>query len=199
MTKYAIAPIAINDEGARLRFEYDGKALSFREILDLWENSENAIQAYVSGIRNLGFTQFFWEHPAINSKTLDHTYEFMILKTEAFSSREIDKEAFGSKLSSEKQVEVFPNLGRNAMLVVPTIHSDEEHYKHLSIFMERAPTKQITELFEAIGKAMKTELKEGRPIWLSTAGLGVIWLHIRLDTTPKYYKTKTYKDPDFLR
>jgi hypothetical protein len=26
-----------------------------------------------------------------------------------------------------------------------------------------------------------------KPVWLSTAGAGVAWLHIRLDDRPKYY------------
>ncbi|MGB1216866.1 MAG: DUF6940 family protein [Saprospiraceae bacterium] len=31
-------------------------------------------------------------------------------------------------------------------------------------------------------------------MWLSTAGLGVYWLHIRMDNRPKYYKHKAYKE-----
>jgi hypothetical protein len=31
-----------------------------------------------------------------------------------------------------------------------------------------------------------------QPIWLSTAGMGVAWLHIRLDERPKYYSHKPY-------
>ncbi len=33
-----------------------------------------------------------------------------------------------------------------------------------------------------------------RPIWLSTAGGGVAWLHVRLDSTPKYYGYAPYRD-----
>ena len=32
------------------------------------------------------------------------------------------------------------------------------------------------------------------PRWLSTAGLGVPWLHLRLDTRPKYYQYGPYKN-----
>jgi len=32
-----------------------------------------------------------------------------------------------------------------------------------------------------------------RPTWLSTAGLGVYWLHLRLDSRPKYYRYQPYK------
>ena len=29
---------------------------------------------------------------------------------------------------------------------------------------------------------------DSNPLWLSTLGLGVAWVHIRLDRTPKYYQ-----------
>ena len=32
----------------------------------------------------------------------------------------------------------------------------------------------------------------GKPVWLSTAGLGVGWLHVRLDDRPKYYRHAPY-------
>ncbi len=33
------------------------------------------------------------------------------------------------------------------------------------------------------------------PVWLSTAGAGVSWLHVRLDTRPKYYHHGPYRQP----
>jgi hypothetical protein len=32
------------------------------------------------------------------------------------------------------------------------------------------------------------------PVWLSTAGAGVAWLHVRLDDRPKYYSHRPYTD-----
>jgi len=34
-----------------------------------------------------------------------------------------------------------------------------------------------------------------RPLWISTAGMGVNWLHVRLDSRPKYYRHAPYKTP----
>ena len=36
-----------------------------------------------------------------------------------------------------------------------------------------------------------------RTLWLSTSGLGVAWLHLRLDHEPKYYQYAPYRDPAF--
>ena len=33
------------------------------------------------------------------------------------------------------------------------------------------------------------------PVWLSTAGAGVPWLHVRLDDRPKYYGFGPYRQP----
>jgi hypothetical protein len=32
-----------------------------------------------------------------------------------------------------------------------------------------------------------------KPVWLSTAGGGVAWLHVRLDDRPKYYAHAPYR------
>lgn len=32
-----------------------------------------------------------------------------------------------------------------------------------------------------------------KPVWLSTAGAGVPWLHVRLDDHPKYYGYALYR------
>lgn len=33
------------------------------------------------------------------------------------------------------------------------------------------------------------------PLWVSTSGLGVPWLHVRLDDAPKYYTHRPFRDP----
>ena len=33
-----------------------------------------------------------------------------------------------------------------------------------------------------------------QPLWLSTAGGGVDWLHMRLDKRPKYYRHLPWRD-----
>ena len=37
-----------------------------------------------------------------------------------------------------------------------------------------------------------------KPLWLSTAGGGVAWLHLRIDSRPKYYSHRPYRDPGYL-
>lgn len=194
---FRVEILAKNQQGARFQFTRNGSNVSFEEMFQLWQSPQD-IQHYLSGIKSLGFDQFYWEHPALTKKQLHLPYECMVLKTDHFNRRTIDTASFSTYLQKDNLVAVFDNLGRNARLVVPTLKSNREHYKHLGAFLKSAPEEQVKALFHAIGKTITEELNNGKTIWLSTAGLGVIWLHIRLDTTPKYYKTKTYKDAAFL-
>ena len=65
-------------------------------------------------------------------------------------------------------------------------HSD------LAAFVKGASADQITNLWCA---TLRAELKgrNHRPLWVSTAGGGVLWLHARPDSQPKYYSNPPYK------
>jgi hypothetical protein len=43
-----------------------------------------------------------------------------------------------------------------------------------------------------VGDAVARRLSSA-PLWLSTSGLGVAWLHVRLDERPKYYTHAPYR------
>ena len=80
----------------------------------------------------------------------------------------------------------FPNLGRDAVMVVPCPVGDPSIYGHLASFIRNAPESQLHRFWIAIADAMNQRIS-ARPVWLSTAGMGVSWLHVRLDDRPKYY------------
>jgi len=86
----------------------------------------------------------------------------------------------------------FSNLGRNAVLVVLTPIAIPEAYPQLAAFVRLAPPSQQHEFWQLVADQMKKRVNT-RPVWLSTAGMGVSWLHVRLDDRPKYYAWKPYK------
>jgi hypothetical protein len=47
------------------------------------------------------------------------------------------------------------------------------------------------ELWNATASSMLAKLESDKqgdtPFWLSTSGLGVYWMHVRIDVAPKYY------------
>eukprot|EP01034_Spumella_vulgaris_P037636 gene37636-46431_t len=68
---------------------------------------------------------------------------------------------------------------------------------HLASFLRKGDNAQIIHLFNKIGTAFShavlNSTDSARRFWLSTSGLGVSWLHVRVDTVPKYYNWKEYK------
>ena len=196
---WSIIFLAKDDSAARFKIENSEKRpLSFREVFMLWRDSEEFISFYVKELIALGFEEMFWEHPAVNKDFLDKSYEVIVLHTSHFKNRRVDERSFSQQIESQELVAIFPNLGRNATLVVPTRQSEAENYKQLGSFIRHAPPPQILAQFKALGTTLLVEANSDKLVWLNTAGLGVIWLHMRLDERPKYYKIKTYKNPDFL-
>ena len=80
---------------------------------------------------------------------------------------------------------------------------------HLASFVRHAPNVILHTLFRTTGVGMMQRLqtvdkdnfhghrKEHKKIWLSTSGLGVPWVHIRIDATPKYYTWEPYANTMF--
>ena len=67
-------------------------------------------------------------------------------------------------------------------------------YTHLKEFILRAPDRQVEGLVKVVGEQVLGRVREMGPrkVYLSTSGLGVYWLHMRLDQRPKYYTFKPY-------
>ena len=75
--------------------------------------------------------------------------------------------------------------------MAPCPPGDDRDFSHLAKFVRRATPAQQDALWQAVGEAMATRVGD-RPVWLSTAGHGVAWLHVRLDDRPKYYRHVPY-------
>ena len=199
MTDYKLHILAQNENATRFQILNGEHPLSFEEVLMLWQGSPDFVLFYRETMKSFEYSGCFWEHPALKLEYVKAPYEAMLLKTENFSKRSIDTQAFSERIHSTSLVECFDNLGRNAKLIVPTLKLDKEVYKQFGSFINGASVEQVNAFFAAVGSELETELANGKQIWLNTAGLGVIWLHARLDTRPKYYKIKAYKNPDFLQ
>ncbi len=83
-------------------------------------------------------------------------------------------------------------LGRDAILVVPCSEAPPEAYGHLAAFSRDAPAEQQHAFWKLVGESVASRLST-KPVWLSTAGAGVSWLHVRLDDRPKYYGHAPYR------
>ena len=77
------------------------------------------------------------------------------------------------------------------MLVVPAPLDACTDYAHLATIVRSAPVSQQCAFWRAVGETVRGSLSD-QTLWLSTSGLGVYWLHVRLDSRPKYYTFQAY-------
>ena len=141
------------------------------------------------------FPAFFWECAPISRSRLGHPFEFIIANCVQLVKVAADPEPFLPYCKRRPVCETvvrFDNLGGDAVLVVPCPLEADTVWPHLADFVRTAPALIKRELWSSAGAALLENLDQ-RPLWLSTSGLGVYWLHLRLDTRPKYYTHEPYR------
>ncbi len=184
-------------EGGRVRrvtLFGDGPALSCAEVVESWRR-DDAFDAFFSNLLAAApFPAFFWETPPVTAYTLGQAFECVLIDSPALARLEAEPAAFARPFAAapEDEVVTFENLGRDAWLVAPRPLAEAVDYPHLAAFLRVAPARQKAALWRRTGEAV-TRLLSERPLWVSTSGLGVAWLHIRLDTRPKYYVHAPYR------
>ncbi len=182
----------------RFRVLQNDQALTFQEVFLLWSNSIEFRTFYIELLATSPFPSFYWEHPGLRTSLSARPYEFVLLISNSLEKRRLNTTAFADFFHTEELVVDFDNLGKNARLIVPSPLGDIADNKHLGKFIRANKPAQQQLLFQRIGELMLERVNKQKEIWLNTAGNGVIWLHIRLDSRPKYYKTQAYRNPDFL-
>jgi hypothetical protein len=169
----------------------DDMPLAYADVLSLWHNDASFRSYFCTLLAASPFEAFRWETPCVTLATLTRQFEFVLLRTDTLA-RGVDPTAFATHFDSASEVVTFPNLGRDAVMVVPCPIGNTSVYGHLASFIRNAPESQLHHLWQSVAVAMRQRVSD-RPVWLSTAGMGVSWLHIRLDDRPKYYGYSAYR------
>lgn len=184
----------LNQQTTKVRLQNDSRELSFREVIELWRVNAEFRTYITSVISESSFEAFFWETPPVTEQTQLQPFEFVLVEGTSLSRLRADPAPFMSKFSSRasQQVLTFPNLGGDAVLIVPAPLGDRDYYTHFAQFLRNAPRSQVDAFWQSTGEAMQERISKA-PVWLSTAGMGVSWLHLRLDSRPKYYRYSPYQ------
>jgi len=191
MFKYTSTPLQ-DYSGTKYLLFQDDQSLSFQEVIDLWKKEE-AFRLFFNDILvNTEYKAFYWETQPITTNRLDNPFEFVVINSTHLVNKTPEIRPFKAYFDTPKNVVSFPNLGKNAELIVPTPIIEHETYTHLGNFVRLAPPTQIQDFWQGVGEVYEQEISDV-PRWLSTAGLGVYWLHVRVDTRPKYYRYRPYK------
>lgn len=188
--------------------------LPFEKMLNLFSDPSSGIHHFFNSILREHFSRnnkaYFFECPAVSASTLQRDFEFVLVPSKALETTRADSWAFREHLTRENgtnDVVSFLNIRRDATLVVPCSRviissssesdaDDDSSYGHLATFTMEAPHDQANRLWQRVFAELDLKLRQNdrEKVWLSTSGLGVPWLHIRLDSVPKYYNWREYKE-----
>lgn len=178
----------------RFVLQRDSRPLPVARVLDLWQG-EAAFRGFFNRLlADVPFAAYFWETPPLTRTNADRPFECIVADSPALAGVAPDAAAFAGQFAAAgRDVPVihFPNLGGDARLVAPCPRAPLAAYPHLAAFVRHAPQSQRHALWRLLGAVVAGHLGE-RPLWVSTSGLGVYWLHVRLDTHPKYYTYRPY-------
>ena len=172
-----------------------GIQLTFLNVLEKWASSETFRAFYNNILSKSVYKGFFWETPPQTKSTINEPFEFVLVKSSRLPQIKADQRPFSEHFNTKELMITFPNLGGDAQLVVPTPQAADIAYPHFAAFIRNAPEDQKHQLWIMVAKQYLILLNDA-PRWLSTAGLGVYWLHLRIDTRPKYYNFLPYKNLD---
>jgi hypothetical protein len=179
--------------GLRFAVELDARSAAFADVIRAWQGDENFRSLFNALLADAPYTAFRWETPPVTAATAARPFEFVLLDSLGLAPRP-DPDAFSDYFGAGTRTGVveFRNLGGDAILIVPCPLAEPSAYGHLAAFVRQAPERQRHALWQSVGEAMARRVGS-RPVWLSTAGAGVPWLHVRLDDRPKYYGFGPYR------
>jgi hypothetical protein len=169
--------------------------LSYEEVIGYWRENSNFRNFYFSVLCASPFDAFFWENPPVTKSNVGQAYEFVLVDSPQLARVNADPSPFQERFNSNplsQSVLAFENLGRDAELIVPRPVTTQNIYVHFASFARSAPENQKHDLFTTMANSLSNRINS-KPTWVSTSGPGVYWLHIRLDTRPKYYSYQPYR------
>jgi hypothetical protein len=182
--------------GMKITIAAAGRTLSFGDVVAGWRSDEAFREFFIAELAALPFAAFFWEMPPLWQGRLDFDYEYVATGSDELARLRPSSEAFAEHLdaaSATNSVVSFRNLSGDALLVAPKQMAEPEAYGHIAAFVRGSPLRQRHELLQTLGDAIHRTLQEyDGPVWVSTSGLGVPWVHVRLDKYPKYYNYQAY-------
>lgn len=177
------------------------KPLTWYQAIEHWQQDKDFRVLTTRILHDSPYSAFFWETPSLTPTSLHHPWEFVLIDAPMLAKASPNPQPFAAYLErGDDAIQVFANLGGDAVLIAPRALGPLPTYTHLANFVRQAPLKQVEALWQVLGNTLQTLIGDNlnsrtAPLWVSTSGLGVYWLHLRLDDYPKYYTHHPYRTP----
>lgn len=177
------------DGSVLVRLFKKGVQLNWQQVLTELRREPAFALWYNSVLAETNLAAFLWEHPPLRKQALTQEYEFRLYPAASMIRLRSDVDTFTKYFDTSAAV-YFPNLGKNAELIVPTPADgvDLQVYAHLAAFVRGAAQSQQVAFWRLVAERILMSVGSD-PLYVSTHGFGVFWLHVRLEGRPKYYRT----------
>ncbi len=185
----------------RLTVTLNDMPLTWGQAIELWQQNADFRSLITQTLRDSPYAAFFWETPPLTPTSLHQPWEFVLVNAPSLAKVSPNPQPFAPYLErGNDPIQVFANLGGDAILISPRVLGPLSTYTHLANFVRQGPSEQVDGMWQSLGntlhKLITDELNpRSAPLWVSTSGLGVYWLHLRLDDFPKYYTHRPYRTP----
>ena len=196
MTRWQTQRSALDGKcGEKVALLANERPLTFEQVIAGWRDDTGFRDLFIAELAASPYPAFFWELPPLSPAAISKPFECVVIRSEALADMRADPSDFAEHLSPAARIVVsFSNLGGDAVLIVPRRISGLDCYGHFAAFLREAPREQQHALFQILADETENLLNAGRRFWISTSGLGVPWVHVRLDTYPKYYQYRPYAE-----
>ncbi|MDA0667747.1 MAG: hypothetical protein O3A95_08325 [Planctomycetota bacterium] len=177
------------------RFELHAVEATFADAIHALQMDPEFRSMLIKILADCPFTALRWETPMLTTELLNRRFEFVLLDSPYLDvpANAWDFQEYFDAAPNAGAVS-FWNLGHDGIMVAPTPQQAPPAYAHLAAFSRFAPETQQHEFWNLVGEVLEERLSL-QPVWLSTAGGGVDWLHVRLDNQPKYYGYAAFAQP----
>lgn len=179
----------------RLQLLSAGTALRVEQVLAGWADDGAFVLGFAQALASSPLPAFFWEMPALTVEGLTRPFECVLVDAPALAATTSDPTPFAEIwATSSGATAAFANLGGDAWLIAPRPRPDvrAEACADIARFCRLAGAALQQSLWRRLAEELRPRIG-AQPLWLSTSGLGVSWLHLRLDQRPKYYSYAPYR------
>ncbi|EDQ88223.1 uncharacterized protein MONBRDRAFT_32883 [Monosiga brevicollis MX1] len=195
------------EPGYQFTVQQNGENLTMRALAEALRNQPAAARSFHAQLAHYAQAvggPIFWEsRPCTDPESI---YEAVLLPAPGLTGWDHpDLHSFDAHFRAaiaqreSKLATRFPNLDGASTLVTPIIPDNFvgslTDYCHLSNFLlsPAITPEQYEALWHEVGTAiLQWPMDDNQPLYLSTSGLGIAYLHVRLDPVPKYYTFEPY-------
>ncbi|MFY0674445.1 MAG: hypothetical protein JXQ87_13675 [Bacteroidia bacterium] len=193
MMQFEFITTTINDSFLKVNIRESNIWVSFDEVFGLLENNSDFKKQLVDFLSSIEFSAYNIECKPVNIENVNQAFEIVIVPCQELLTKTPDASAFKEHFNDEELTAIFENLSGDAVLISPRPSAQSLNFGHLKAFIENANKEQINDLLTALGEIAAANLGND-DIYINTSGLGVPWLHLRIDDAPKYYQFKAYRN-----